>query len=179
MSEITPVLEPHNVQHERWLPPPPLKPGPEMEALKPFQFDCVWTGTVEAGGMGPDSPVMEANGRGTFTPILDGVWLAGDFEQDQFLHGEKVITWKAHYVVGWDPRAQVYKITYVDSNGSASLMQGRIEGNRFIVQTPDSDPVQLRLTWERMEQGRVKWLNECSINDNPWFLIEQYICTPA
>jgi hypothetical protein len=52
----------------RWQPKPPLRAGPEMAAT----------------------------GKGVFTPILDGAWLVGDFEQDQFLDGKVVITWKAH-----------------------------------------------------------------------------------
>ena len=124
--------------------------GPEMAALKPFHSNCVWSGSVAANGMGPGSPEMAATGKGTFTPILDGAWLVGDFEQDQFLDGKVVITWKAHYVVGWDPRAQEYKVTYVDNNGSATLMHGRIEGERFIVETLPGAAVQLRLTWTLM-----------------------------
>lgn len=34
---------------------------------------------VAAGGMGPGSPAMDAVGRATFTPIMDGAWLVGEF----------------------------------------------------------------------------------------------------
>lgn len=165
-------------QTSHWQPPAPLTAGAEMAALRPFLFDCIWTGSVEAGGMGPGSPAMVAEGRAAFVPILDGLWLACDCAQEQYVDGKHVITWKAHFVVGWDPRAQAYKMTYVDSNGSASLMQGRIEGTRFICETMGNDAVQLRLIWERQEQGQVNWRNECSIGGD-WFLIEQYICLPV
>ena len=100
-------------------------------------------------------------------------------EQDQFLDGQKVITWKAHFVIGWDPRAQAYRLAYADNSGSASLMQGHIEGDRFVCETQGTDPVQLRLIWACLTDGTVSWRNECSINRAPWTLIEEYICTPA
>ena len=36
-----------------WRPPPPVEVGPEMDALRPYHFDCEWTGKVAADGMGP------------------------------------------------------------------------------------------------------------------------------
>ncbi|MEZ4863487.1 MAG: DUF1579 family protein [Caldilineaceae bacterium] len=177
MSTATPTMSMPVVQELQWQPAPPLRAGPEMAALKPFHSNCVWSGVVATGGMGPGSPEMAATGKGTFTPLMEGTWLAGDFEQDQFLDGKVVITWKAHYVVGWDPRAQEYKITYVDNNGSAALMHGRLAGDCFIVETLPDAPVQLRLTWTLMGPGQVQWRNECAINGGPWFLVEEYLCT--
>ena len=118
MSNTIATLQAPARQEMRWQPAPPLRAGPEMAALTPFHSNCVWSGSVAAGGMGPGSPEMAATGKGTFTPLMDGAWLAGDFEQDQFLDGKVVITWKAHYVVGWDPRSHAYKVTYVDNNGT-------------------------------------------------------------
>jgi hypothetical protein len=150
-----------------------------MAALRPFQFDCEWTGTVKAGGMGPGSPEMTGVGTATFRPIMDGAWLVGEFEQDQFVDGKLVITWKAHYVVGWDPRVGEYRITYVDNNGSAALMRGWIEGAaRFVIETLGEATVQSRMAWERLDDGQVAWRNDCSIDGGPWFLVEEYVCTP-
>ncbi|MEZ4622494.1 MAG: DUF1579 family protein [Caldilineaceae bacterium] len=161
----------------QWQPTPALCAGPEMAALTPFHSNCVWQGTVAANGMGPGSPAMTAVGKGTFAPLMDGAWLAGDFEQDQFLDGKVIITWKAHYVVGWDPRAQEYKITYVDNNGSATLMRGHLAENAFIVETLPDAPIQLRLTWTLAGPGQVHWRNECAVNGGSWFLVEEYLCT--
>lgn len=163
-----------------WVPPVGLRGGPEMETLKGFHFSCEWTGKVSAGGMGPGSPEMEAAGRAVFVPIMDGAWLVGDFEQEQFLDGKAIIVWKAHYVAGWDPRAGEYRITYADNNGSATLMHGWIEGDgrRFIAEPLGDAPVTIRLTWELPGDGTAKWANECSANGSPWFLVEEYICTP-
>lgn len=176
MSNPTSALPLPAMKAPRWQPQPPLRPGPEMAVLKRFNFDCIWRGTVQAGGMGPGSPEMIAHGKGAFRPIMDGTWLVGDFEQDQFVDGKVVITWKAHYVVGWDPRAQEYKITYVDNNGSATLMHGRVEGERFIVETEANAAVQLRLTWTIIRPGQVHWRNECAVNGGPWLLVEEYLC---
>jgi hypothetical protein len=179
MTETTPVLQAAEGPATGWQPQPPLQAGAEMAALRPFLFDCVWTGSVAPNGMGPGSPEMTAIGEAIFTPILDGLWLACDCEQDQFLDGREVITWKAHFAIGWDPRAQVYKLVYADNNGSASLLQGQIEGDRFVCETVGDGPVQLRQVWARQDQGQVSWRNECSIQGGPWFLVEEYICMPA
>jgi len=162
----------------RWTPTAPLLPGPEMEALKRFHFDCKWIGTVEPNGMGPGSPLMQAEGRGIFTPLMDGLWLAGDFEQQQFVNCETIITWKAHYVVGWDPRAREYKVTFVDNNGGAALMVGRIEGNRFIVETFGNTQIKLRLVWEIAGEKEIKWSNWMSLYGGQWTLVEEYMCVP-
>jgi len=161
-----------------WTPMPPLRAGPEMVALRTFLFDCTWTGTVSPNGMGPGSPEMSAVGKATFHPILDGAWITCDCEQDQFVDERKVITWKAHFVVGWYPRGEAYKLLYADNNGSSTLMVGRIDDGSFICETMGDDPVQLRLTWTSLGANEVEWRNECSIAGGPWFLIEEYLCTP-
>lgn len=164
--------------NEKWTPPPPLRTGPEMEALKKFHFDCTWTGTVKSGGMGPNSPEMAVVGKGLFHPIMEGLWLIGDFEQDQLVQDEVILRWKAHYMVGWSVQEQAYKIALVDSNGVAGTMKGRIEGNRFVAETYDQSPVKLQMVWELLDDGSIRWINRGAVNGRDWFLIEEYICTP-
>jgi len=149
-----------------------------MEALKKFHYDCEWEGTVQAGGMGPGSPEMKAIGRATFRPIMDGAWLVGEFEQEQFVDGALAVIWKAHYVVGWSPQAGEYQVTYVDNNGAASLMDGRVEDNRFVIETAGDTPVRFQMVWELTADGMVEWANRCSINGGTWTLIEEYVCSP-
>ncbi len=48
--------------------PKPITPGPEMAALARFHTDVTWTGTIQAGGMGPGAPAMTAVGWGTMRP---------------------------------------------------------------------------------------------------------------
>jgi hypothetical protein len=121
---------------------------------------------------------MTGVGKAHFQPIMDGAWLVGEFEQDQYVGRERIITWQAHYVVGWEPRVGEYRITYVDNNGSAALMRGWIEGPRFIIETLGEAVVQSRMAWERLADGQVAWRNDCSINGGPWFLVEEYLCRP-
>ena len=160
-----------------WQPPVPIADGPEMEALRAFHFDCEWSGQVAAGGMGPGSPVMDAIGKASYRRIMDGGWLIGDFEQDQYVAGKRIISWKAHFVIGWNPGAGEYRATYADNNGSAALLRGWIEGERFVMETLGETAVRNRLTWELLEPGEVKWRNDCSIADGPWFLVEEYVCS--
>jgi hypothetical protein len=42
--------------------PKPITPGPEMAALARFHTDVTWTGSIQAGGMGPGIPAMTAVG---------------------------------------------------------------------------------------------------------------------
>jgi hypothetical protein len=162
----------------RWQPPVPVGASPKMAALRPFHFDCAWTGTVAAGGMGPGSPEMAAAGKATYRPIMDGGWLVGDFAQDQFVDGARVLTWKAHFVVGWDRQAGEYRATYVDNNGSAALLRGWIEGPRFIVELMGDAQMRNRMEWALLAGGGVRWRNEGSVAGGPWFLVEEYVCTP-
>lgn len=86
--------------------PHPITAGPEMAALHRFFRDCTWKGNIVEGGMGPGTPEMAAEGRGTHTTIQDGLWIVGDYEQDQLLpDGTFVLKWQLHWVVGWDPDA--------------------------------------------------------------------------
>jgi hypothetical protein len=82
----------------------PIEVDPEMEALKRFIRDVTWTGTIHEGGMGPGTPAMTGVGRGTVREIQDGRWIAGDFEQEQYLEDETfVLKWELHWVSGWAP----------------------------------------------------------------------------
>lgn len=165
-----------NEQAVYWQPPVPVNAGPEMEALAAFHFDCSWTGTVAAGGMGPGSPEMDAIGEAVYRPIMDGAWLVGDFAQEQFIRGERVINWRAHVVIGWDPRAGEYRATYVDNNGSSALLHGWIEDDRFIMETLGETEDRNRLVWTRIDSRTVAWRNDYALGSGPWTLVEEYVC---
>src|SRR5690606_25826863 len=67
----------------RWRPtwdtialPRSAQAGPEMAALAPFYRDWTWTGTIEAGGMGPGSPEMSGVGHAVCRLGPDGLWYA-------------------------------------------------------------------------------------------------------
>jgi hypothetical protein len=119
-----------------------------------------------------------ADGREPPDGYLAAVWLVGEFEQDQFVGGVPGLTWKAHFVIGWDARAGEYRATYVDSTGSSALLRGYIDGPRFVIEVLGNGPVQNRMEWRLLDGGHVTWRNDCSINGGQWQLVEEYICTP-
>jgi hypothetical protein len=173
-------MEPNTIQtppaKPNWTPPPALKAGTQMKLLKQFMFECQWTGKVQAGGMGQGSPEMQGIGKASFKPMMGGLWLVGDFEQNQFVNGQLLIVWKMHFIVGWNEAEQRFKIALVDNNGTAALMSGRIEDKRFIAQNSPNAPVRLELVWELLEDGSVRWTNHCSVQPGSWFLVEEYLC---
>jgi hypothetical protein len=158
------------------------KPGGEIQALKPFHRNCTWTGTVKAGAMGPGSPEMQATGHAAFRWVMDGLWVVGEFEQDQFVNGRRAVTWKAHYVAGWDRSAGEYRALVADSNGAITVMKGEVKGSSFVLTSlPDpagrEQPMRLRMTWTPGAGKVLNWRNEGAVNGGPWFLIEEYTCT--
>jgi hypothetical protein len=154
------------------------KPGPETEALARFHPNGTWTGRVKAGGMGPGSPEMEAKGRADCEWIIDGLWRSCRFEQDQFVEGEKVVTWKACWIAGWDARAREYRGVAVDSNGISMMFRGRLEGERLIMESMGETPVNLRFIWDATDPRAVTWSNEMLTEDGSWMLIEEYVIRP-
>ncbi|WP_250988150.1 DUF1579 family protein [Methanoculleus oceani] len=160
----------------RW-EPTVRKPGPETEALARFHPNGTWTGTVQADGMGPGSPEMEARGRADCEWIINGLWRSCRFEQDQFVAGEKVVTWKAHWIAGWDARTKEYRGMAVDSNGISMMFRGRLEGDRLIMESMEP-AVSLRFIWDAADPRAIIWMNEIMTEDGSWRLIEEYVIRP-
>jgi hypothetical protein len=159
--------------------PEPLRPGPETAALRRFHRDVTWTGTVKAT---PTTPEMTAKGRGTFRWSPDGLWVIGEFAQDQFYGGDKVTTWSAHYVAGWDYSRRAYVAFASDSNGRAVPFTGKIEGDQFIITSDGATiggaPVRLRMIWDASDPAVMHWRNEMSLEGGAWMLIEEYEMRP-
>jgi hypothetical protein len=160
--------------------PKPVEVGPEMQALGRFYRDVTWTGTIHENGMGPGTPAMKGVGRGTVRPIQDGRWIAGDFEQEQYLEdGTFVLKWQLHWVSGWDPEQREYRASMVDNYGHAMVYRGWIDGDRLIFESLDSADVHLRFTWDATDPRVTLWRNEMAIGDGDWFLIEEYPMVPV
>lgn len=157
---------------------PVVQPGPETAALARFHFDGTWSGTIEAGMMGPGSPPMTATGQATFAWTADGLWLRGEFAQDQIAGGQVVLRWHAHYLVGWDPAARDYVAFLADNCGHAGLMRGFISGDRMVLMTPEDGPARFRITWDATDPAAVRWIDEVSVGGGPWELVEQYTVVP-
>ena len=150
--------------------------GPEMAALAPFYRDWSWSGTIEAGGMGPGSPEMSGVGSATCRLIQDGLWYANDFSQEQRLvDGSYVLTWKLHWVTGWDARAGEYRATSADNNGpTLEIYRGRIEGNRLVYESLSDSLPRIRLSWILRDPDHCAWRNEYTLDGESWSLIEEY-----
>jgi hypothetical protein len=147
-----------------------------MAALAPFYRDATWTGTIQAGGMGPGSPEMTGSGSARCRLIQDGLWYACEFEQEQrLLDGTFVLRWQLHWVTGWDPKAGEYRATSADNNGpTLAIYRGRIEGDRLIYEPIEQQPPLIRLTWELRGPTRCAWRNEFALDGRNWILIEEY-----
>lgn len=156
--------------------PTSAQPGPEMAALAPFYREWTWTGTIEAGGMGPGSPFMTGTGRASCRLAPGGLWYVCDFEQDQHLaDGTFVLTWRLHWVAGWDGRASEYRASSVDNQGpNLGLYRGRIEGDRLIYESLQEGLPRIRLTWILNDATRCAWRNEFTLDGETWVLIEEY-----
>jgi hypothetical protein len=165
-------------QSQVWMPPL-VVPGLETSALARFHWDCAWTGTVEPNMMGTGSPRMAAVGRARFTWTADGLWLRGEFVQDQFIADRLALTWQAHYLIGWDPQAGDYVAFQADNCGHAVVLRGRIEGDRLVLATSEDAPVRFRVTWDLTDPATPRWIDEVSVAGGPWQIVEQYVLTPS
>ena len=161
--------------------PKPIQVGPEMAALRRFFPEVVtWEGSIHEDGMGPGTPAMRGIGRGTAGAIQDGRWIAGDYEQDQFLaDGTFVLRWQLHWVSGWAPRHREYRATMADNYGNADVYRGHVEGDRLVFESMAETGTRLRFTWDAADTTVIKWRNEMTTGDGSWFLIEEYPMVPG
>jgi hypothetical protein len=160
--------------------PKPIVPGHEMRELARFHVDTMWTGSIEANGMGPGTPAQIAVGSGRHETIQDGRWIVGTYEQEQYLvDGTPVLRWELHWVAGWDPTNGEYRATIADNYGHADVMRGAIEGDRLVFETIGDAPVRIRLVWDITDPTDIVWRNEMSVGGAPWSLVEEYHCTPV
>lgn len=158
--------------------PQPIHAGDEMRRLARFHRDVRWTGTVRAGGMGPGSPEMTATGEGRHHAVQDGLWIVGDYQQDQYLpDGTFVLHWALHWVAGWDPQVGEYRASAADNYGHLELLAGRIEGNLLTFRSLGNPPVRIQLFWHIIDDDTMTWRNEISVHGGPFQLVERYDCT--
>ncbi len=159
--------------------PLPIEVGPEMEALGHFFFNANWTGEIRRDGMGPGTPHMTAVGTGRHTRLQGGRWIAGDYEQKQYLDdGTFVLTWELHWVAGWDPATRQYRATFADCYGHADVMSGHIEDKRLVFESASDSAIRIRLTWDISDPWRAHWRNEICFDGVCWNLVEEYVLRP-
>lgn len=176
------MTTPHDALRDeaRRLVPRPASPGRELAALMEFHVDADWTGTIEENGMGPGSPRMRANGSGRHRTIQNGLWIVGEYQQDQYLEdGTFVLKWELLWVAGWDASTKEYRATYEDNFGNAGVMRGWIAGDRLTFESASDSPVKIRLIWDAANRSDVVWTNEVSVANGPWSLVETYHLRPV
>ena len=160
--------------------PRPVTPGEQTRALARFHRDVTWTGTVKAT---PSTPEMTAEGHGTFRWSADGLWVIGEFRQDQFYEGEKVTEWSAHYVAGYDFSRQTYVAFACDSNGRSVPFTGTMTADTFTITSDGASiagaPVKLRMIFDLADPKVMRWRNEMSLAEGPWVLVEEYDMWPV
>lgn len=158
--------------------PLPLHAGNEMRRLARFHRDVRWTGTVQPGGMGPGSSAMTAVGEGRHYAIQDGLWIVGDYQQDQYFpDGTFALHWQLHWVAGWDPQVGMYRASAADNYGHLELLSGRIEGKLLTFRSIGNPPVRIQLSWNIVDDDTMTWRNEVSVHGAPFELVERYVCT--
>jgi hypothetical protein len=126
--------------------------------------------------MGPGSPEMSGTGRAVYRLVQDGLWYDCQFEQEQRLvDGTYVLTWRLHWVTGWDGRAGEYRGASADNQGpNLGLYRGRIEGDRLVYDSLLEERPRIRFTWVLTDPDRCTWRNEYNIDGATWTLIEEY-----
>ncbi len=134
--------------------------------------------------MGAGSPEMRALGQWVGGPIMSGLWLAGDYQQDQFDGDMLVLTWKVHMVLGWDEVTRCYVGYFFPSAGPTSVCTGRIEDDQLVMTSQSlvmfvGHPAKLRFIWDILGPERIAWKNEISVEGQPWQLIEEYVMAPS
>lgn len=157
--------------------PASAQAGPEMAALAPFYRNWRWTGTIEPDGMGPGSPPMTGTGLASCRLIQDGLWYDCDFRQEQRLtDGRFVLTWRLHWLTGWDARAGEYRACSADNNGpTLGSYRGRLErDDRLVYESLDASLPRIRLTWILDGPDHARWRNEITLDGTTWSLIEEY-----
>jgi hypothetical protein len=158
------------------------KPGAEIKAIAPvFGNSGTWVGNVEAGAMGPGSPVSVSKGKATGHPIAGGMWYACDVE-DTWGTGKQAMTWKGHMTVGYDLASKSYKASCVDNMGTISAFDGTLNGNTFVLETPTEVMIagmsmKDRLTWDFTDPKAIKFTDEHKPSGSDWMLAESATMT--
>ncbi len=117
------------------------------------QFDF-WIGDWDAAWTAEDG--KPARGTNRVERILDGCVVAETFEAAD---GERTFRGRSHSV--WDPRAQLWRQTWVDNNGSYLDFTGGMSGERMILRRDatlaDGSRAQQRMVFRAIERDRFDW----------------------
>jgi hypothetical protein len=158
--------------------------GPEVKALAPiFETGGTWKGKMEAGAMGPESKETVTHGKAVSRPILGGLWYACDVE-DNAGTGKDAMSWKGHILVGYDLTSKSYKAACVDNMGTITMFDGRLEGSKFVLETPNEvmmmgTMMKDRLTWDFSNPKAIQFTDEHMVSGGDWQLAESATMQPS
>jgi hypothetical protein len=154
--------------------PPPPKPGPETEALKPFARNMTWTGKVPANAYG-NNPEMPSKGKITCKWEVNNLVAACDIESTAGT-GKQAMTWKAHMLQGWDFKAKGYRQAMYDSAGTFTNLKGTLEGNKLVWESDEvtlmGQKSKVRISFDNTDPKAVKMVGEHIVNGK-WIVDEE------
>jgi len=164
-------------------PPAPPTPGPETTALKPFVQSMTWVGKMPAGSMGPGSPEMTSKGKSTCKWIMNNLWAACDLE-DHTGTGKQSMTWKGHWVVGWDFGAKEYRGVMADSFGTATMFSGKLDGTKLVFESQGEVDMmgmkaKVRTTMDAADPKAIKFTSEHQAKGQPWVVDGESVMKPG
>jgi hypothetical protein len=130
---------------EEGMPPPAAAKPPPCTSPEHRAFDF-WLGAWRV-----ETPEGKHAGQNTITAILGGCALLEQWEGASGLRGTSLNA--------WDAGTQRWRQTWMDAAGSVLLLEGGVEGGAMVLRGVTRDgaaEVQERITWSRLEGGRVK-----------------------
>jgi hypothetical protein len=85
------------------------------------------------------------------------------------------VTWRLHWVTGWDGWVGEYRASSADNQGpNLGLYRGRLEGERLVYESLQEGLPRIRLTWILADPDHCTWRNEYTVDGSIWTLIEEY-----
>ncbi len=158
-------------------PAAPEAPAP-LEAVRwIFGGTIEWRGEIPAGELGPGSPARSSRGRMRCTLAEGGFAYLCEVE-DAIGAGKDLLDYRAVLVVSWDALGQAYRAFSSDNTGRTLSYLGRLDGDRFTLQTPEEyarngGHMKDRLVWTRTAGGGLEFRNERQFDEEEWKVYER------
>lgn len=157
--------------------PMPQKPGAETRALLPIAVDGKIKGKMPANAMAEGTPEMETSGKIDCEWTVDNLWLACEIKETMGT-GKDAMKWSGQFMLGYDFMAKEYRATMVDNMGAASMMTGKLEGNKLILTSMfetmmDGKKCKGRFTYDWTNPKAIKLISENSTDGAPFKIIEE------
>jgi len=135
--------------------PSPAPKAPTCDAAEHRQFDF-WIGDWDVFG-----PKGKQLGTNLIRPILAGCVLEENWASAGGMNGKSYNLWSRE-AKGWHQ-------TWVDDRGGMLQLDGGLVGGRMVLEgrglTSDGKPLRQRITWSKLDGGRVRQLWESSNDD--------------